>query len=182
MHIAADAGALHILTARTTEAEATIRSILKNLEPTASIRFTPLSESIQATMATARGGAITAGGLALVGLLLAMIGVYGVFSYLVEERRREIGIRVALGAGRREIRQTVFRATRWALIGGLTGGLMLSAIAGVALERFLFGLSPADPLSYLALAGILGATAILATLAPIRRATRVDPAITLGAR
>ena len=182
MHIAADTGALHILTARTTEAEATIRSILKNLEPTASIRFTPLSESIQATMATARGGAITAGGLALVGLLLAMIGVYGVFSYLVEERRREIGIRVALGAGRREIRQTVFRATRWALIGGLTGGLMLSAIAGVALERFLFGLSPADPLSYLALAGILGATAILATLAPIRRATRVDPAITLRAR
>jgi ABC-type antimicrobial peptide transport system permease subunit len=181
MHIAADSGANYILTARTAEAEATVGAILKNLEPTASIRFTPLSESIHATMATARGGAIIAGGLGLVALLLAMIGVYGVFSYLVEERRREIGIRLALGAGGREIRQTVFRATRWALIGGLAGGLVLSAIAGLGLQRFLFGLSPVDPLSYLALAAILLVTALLATLAPIRRATRVDPAITLRA-
>jgi len=181
MHIAADHGSLHILTARSTEAEHTVRAILKNLEPTASIRFTPLSESIHATMATARGGAMIAGGLGMAALLLAMIGVYGVFSYLVEERRREIGIRLALGAGRREIRQTVFRATRWALVGGVAGGLVLSAIAGLGLQRFLFGLSPADPLSYLAVAAILVATALLATLAPIRRATRVDPAITLRA-
>lgn len=179
MHVAVDTGALYILTSRSTEAETTVRAILKNLDPTASIRFTPLSESIRATMATATGGAMIAGGLAMVALLLAMIGVYGVFSYLVEERRREIGIRLALGAGRREIRQTVFRATRWALIGGLTAGLILSAIAGIGLERFLFGLSPADPLSYLALAAILGATAIVATLAPLRRAARMDPATTL---
>ena len=181
MHIAADQGALYVLTARTTEAENAIGAILRTLEPTASIRFTPLSESIHATMAMARGGAIAAGGLAVVALLLAMIGVYGVFSYLVEERSREIGIRLALGAGRREIRQTVFRATRWALIGGMAGGLVLSAIAGRGLQRFLFGLSPADPLSYLALAAILVAAAVLATLAPIRRATRVDPAISLRA-
>jgi predicted permease len=181
MHIAPHTGAMHILTARSTEAENTIRAILKNLEPTATIRFTPLSESIHATMATARGGAIIAGGLGVVALLLAMIGVYGVFSYLVEERRREIGIRLALGAGKREIRQTVFRATRWALVGGLAGGLVLSAIAGLGLQRFLFGLSPADPLSYLALGVILVGTAMLATMGPIRRATRVDPAITLRA-
>jgi len=132
-------------------------------------------------MATARGGAITAGGLGAVALLLAMVGVYGVFSYLVEERRREIGIRLALGASRLDIRRTVFRATRWALVGGLAGGLVLSAIAGLALQGFLFGLSPADPLSYVALAAILAATALLATLAPIRRASRVDPATTLRA-
>src|SRR5688572_11459816 len=118
MHIATDLGALYILTARSAQAENKVRAILKNLEPAASIRFTPLSESIHATMAMARGGAITAGSMGVVALLLAMIGVYGVFSYLVEERRREIGIRIALGAGRREIRRTVFRATRWALAGG----------------------------------------------------------------
>jgi predicted permease len=181
MHIAADHGALHILTARTTEAQNTVRGILKDLDPTASIRFTPLSESIHATMAQARGGAITAASLGVVALLLAMIGVYGVFSYLVEERRREIGIRLALGASRREIRHTVFRATRSALLGGLAGGLVLSTIAGSVLQRFLFGLSPADPLSYLALAAILVTTAMLATLAPVRRASRVDPATTLRA-
>jgi len=181
MHIAADPGALYIVTSRTREAQSAIQAILKDVEPTASIRFTPLSESIEATMATARGGAITAGGLGAVALLLAMVGVYGVFSYLVEERRREIGIRLALGASRLDIRRTVFRATRWALVGGLAGGLVLSAIAGLALQGFLFGLSPADPLSYVALAAILAATALLATLAPIRRASRVDPATTLRA-
>jgi predicted permease len=181
MHIAADQGALYILTSRTSEAQSSVRAILKALEPTASIRFTPLSESIEATMATARGGALLAGGLGSVALLLAMIGVYGVFSYLVEDRRREIGIRLALGASKNDIRTAVFRATRWALGVGLAGGLILSVSAGVALQSFLFGLSPADPLSYLALAAILAVTAFLATLAPIRRACRVDPATTLRA-
>jgi predicted permease len=181
MHVPADGGALFVLTAENSEAPNTVRAILKALEPAATIRFTPLSESIHATMATARGGAFIAASLAAVALLLATIGVYGVFSYLVEERRREIGIRLALGAGRHEIRRTVFRATRGALIGGLAAGLILSAAAGVVLRRHLFGLSPADPFSYLALAGILGFTAIVATLAPIRRAARVDPAVTLRA-
>jgi hypothetical protein len=181
MHVPADHGSIHVLTSRTPKAQNTVRALVKTLEPTVNIRFTPLSDSISRTMADAMSGAITAAGLGAVALLLAMIGVYGVFSYLVEERRREIGIRLALGASRREIRRTVLRATQWALMGGLAAGLILSVTAGFILQRFLFGLSPADPLSYLALAAILTSTAMLATLAPIRRASRVDPAMTLRA-
>ncbi len=181
MHIAPDLGALHVLTATTGAGQVRARDVLARIEPSTRITFTPLSESVRATVSTSVGGALIAGGLGIVALLLAMIGVYGVFSYLVEERRREIGIRLALGASRREIRRSMFGATRLALAGGLTTGIALSIAAGFALRSYLFGLSPLDPLSYVAMAAILGGTAVVATAAPIRRATRVDPATTLRA-
>jgi ABC-type antimicrobial peptide transport system permease subunit len=122
-----------------------------------------------------------AGALGAVALLLAIVGVFGVFSYLVEERRYEIGIRLALGASRRQIAAALARATRGAMMGGLVGGLALSIAAGIALQRFLFGLSPADPLTYLIVAIVLALAALLATAGPVRRAVRVDPAATLKA-
>ena len=114
-------------------------------------------------------------------LLLAIVGVFGVFSYLVEERRYEIGIRLALGASPAEIGAALFRASRGAVAGGLVAGLTLSAIAGMSLRRFLFGLSPADPVSYFVVSLVLGTAAIIATAVPIARALRVDPAVTLKA-
>lgn len=181
MHIAPDLGALYVLTATTGAGQIRARDVLAQIEPSARISFTPLSESVRATVSNSVGGALMASGLGIVALLLAMIGVYGVFSYLVEERRREIGIRLALGASRREIRRSMFGATRLALAGGLVVGILLSIAAGFALRSYLFGLSPLDPLSYLAMAAILCATAVVATAAPIRRAARVDPATTLRA-
>ena len=130
-------------------------------------------------MEAAIAGAAIAGGLGIVALLLAIIGVFGVFSYLVEERRQEIGIRLALGASRLQIGGALFRATRTAVAGGLLAGLGLSAIAGMTLRRFLFGLSPADPVSYAAVAAVLGIAALIATAVPVRRALHVDPAVTL---
>jgi ABC-type antimicrobial peptide transport system permease subunit len=126
-------------------------------------------------------GASIASGLAVVSLLLASLGVFGVFAYVVEERRREIGVRLALGARRTHIRRSLVAATRWPLIGGLTAGLGLAICGGFLLRSNLFGLSILDPLSYLAAAGILGATAIAAVFVPLRRAWRVDPAVTLRA-
>jgi hypothetical protein len=181
MHIAPGRGTPVLLAATSPAAESELRSMLKRVAPAAHVSFVPLTDAIRGTMGSAMAGAAIAGGLGLVALILAMIGVYGVFSYLVEERRREIGIRVALGATRSQIRGAIFHATRWALTGGLAAGLGLSLVAGLVLRSFLFGMSPADPVSYVTVALILVLTALLATLVPIRRALKVNPSVTLRA-
>jgi ABC-type antimicrobial peptide transport system permease subunit len=140
-----------------------------------------LATLARSTLDDALLGAATAGALGCVALLLAVIGVFGVFSYIIEERRREIGIRLALGAGRREIRRSIVRASRGALIAGLLGGLALSAIVGMALRGLLFGLSPADPISYALVACLLLVAATVAMYVPVRRALETDPSSTLRA-
>jgi ABC-type antimicrobial peptide transport system permease subunit len=107
--------------------------------------------------------------------------VAGVFSYLVEERRREIGIRLALGGSRRQVAAALALACRGAVLSGLAAGMVLSVLAGMALRSFLFGLHPLDPPSYAAVAVVLVSAAFIATALPIRRAFRVDPAVTLRA-
>lgn len=181
MHIAPGRGTPVLLTTTSPAAESELRSMLKRVAPVAHVTFVPLTDAIRGTMGSAMAGAAIAGGLGLVALILAMIGVYGVFSYLVEERRREIGIRVALGATRSQIRRAIFHATRWALASGLAAGLGLSVVAGLVLRSFLFGMSPADPVSYAAVAVILILTALIATFVPVRRALKVNPAVTLRA-
>ena len=156
-------------------------AIAKSIDPELTVTVTPLSESVKATLDDARMGAAVAGGLGAIALLLAVIGVFGVFSYLIEERRREIGIRVALGASKPQIRLALVHACRRPVMAGLLGGLALSLIAGTLLQGFLFGLSPIDPLSYGVVAAVLLAAAIAATAVPLRRALRVDPAIALRA-
>jgi ABC-type antimicrobial peptide transport system permease subunit len=132
-----------------------------------------------AALADARAGAAIAGSLGIVALLLAIIGVGGVFSYLVEEQRAEIGIRLALGGSRGQIAAALARACRGPVIGGLAGGLILSVLAGIALRSFLFGLHPLDPISYAAVAILLVTAAVIATALPLRRALRTDPAVVL---
>ena len=118
---------------------------------------------------------------AILAAVLAIVGTYGVMSYLAGLRRREVGIRLALGATRGQIARSLFRATRGAVVGGLLTGLLLSALVAAALRQFLFGLSPADPASYLAVAVVLALSALMATAIPIRRAVRVEPSVTLKA-
>jgi putative ABC transport system permease protein len=156
-------------------------AIAKSIDPALTVTLTPLSESVKSTLDDAKMGAGVAAGLGAVALLLAVIGVFGVFSYLIEERRREIGIRLALGATRRQIRMALVHACRRPVIGGVLGGVALSLLAGALLQGFLFGLSPIDPLSYALVAGGLLAAAVAATAVPVRRALRVDPAIALRA-
>ena len=112
-------------------------------------------------------------------LLLGVVGIYGVIAYVVAQRRREVGIRMALGAAAGEV-QTLF--VRHGLM--ITGiGLVLGAGAAAALSRvlgaLLFNVSPLDPLTYGAGIVALGIVAVLATWIPARQATRVDPAIAL---
>jgi predicted permease len=181
IHIPPLADTPYVLTAKTAEGEGAVRAMVASIEPTVTVTFVPLTEAVRATMGEAISFAAGAGALGAAALALAMVGVYSVFSYLVEERRREIGIRVALGARRPDIRRAVFHATRWAIGGGVLIGLALAMSAGFVMRAFLFGMSPLDPWSYGAVGAVLALTALAATYVPIRRALRTDPAITLKA-
>lgn len=112
---------------------------------------------------------------AAVGVALGAIGIYGVISYDVGQRTREIGIRAALGAGRGSVLGLVLRRAGWLALLGIVLGSVVSLAAAHALESFVFGVQVRDPMTYAALSGLLLATAMLAAYAPARRAMRVDP-------
>jgi ABC-type antimicrobial peptide transport system permease subunit len=113
-----------------------------------------------------------AGSMALV---LGVVGIYGVISYAVAQRRREIGIRLALGAQQGQL-QKMFVVSGLVLVGI---GVAIGVIGATALTRLmsslLFGISPLDPFTYGAVIAILGIAALLASYLPARRAARVDP-------
>lgn len=108
-------------------------------------------------------------------LLLAAIGTYGILSYMVTERNREIGIRMALGAGASQVVRLVLRqGVAIALVGiavGVGGALALSRLTA----SLLYGVSPSDPLTFGGVAAVITMVAIAACVVPMRRATRVDP-------
>ncbi len=137
---------------------------LRSLEAHAS------AATIQPRLASSLLGAL--GALALV---LTAVGLYGLLSYRVGQRRREIGIRAALGARRAETFALVLREGLATVAVGTLVGLALAALAARALRGLLFGVSPADPLTYAAVAGVLGSVALLACALPARRALRVEP-------
>ena len=114
-----------------------------------------------------------------VALVLAVVGVYGVVSYSVAQRTREIGIRVALGAARGRIRGMVLRQGLRATAIGVGIGLALALAVTRVMGALLYGVSPTDPLTFGLVTAVLGATAMVACLVPALRATRVDPIVAL---
>jgi hypothetical protein len=113
--------------------------------------------------------------LSLVGILLAAMGLYGVVAYLVRSRTHEIGIRLALGAGLRQVQRLfVFRGLKLALAGVLVGVLAALA-AGYLVAGLIYGVKPYDPLCLAVSAGAVTLIALLASYLPARRATKVDP-------
>lgn len=112
-------------------------------------------------------------------LLLASIGLYGLMGYAVEQRVREIGIRLALGAESSQIaRMVVWQGLRLTLAGTMTG-LLVALVAARAIARLLFGVSPSDPWTLLVVLLVVGSVAALAVWLPARRASRVDPIVAL---
>jgi predicted permease len=116
-----------------------------------------------------------------VALALAAIGIYGVTAYGVAQRTREMGIRLALGAEPGAVRRLVLREGVRLALAGLVAGLAVALVGTRALRSQLYGIGSSDPATYLGLSAVLLLVAVLATYLPARRATRVDPAITLRA-
>jgi ABC-type antimicrobial peptide transport system permease subunit len=112
-------------------------------------------------------------------LLLAMIGLFGTFSYLVTQRQREFGIRMALGATRISILGLVMGDIIVVLAGGLVAGVLISLAATRVLQQMLFGLGPRDATTMFLAAGVLTVVALLAGYLPARRATKVNPIVAL---
>ncbi|MCG6921556.1 MAG: hypothetical protein LJF15_10825 [Acidobacteria bacterium] len=120
-----------------------------------------------------RSGAALFGLLGLLGLVLACAGLYGVIAYSVSRRKREIGIRMALGASRARILTLVVSGGLRLVTVGL--GLLLAAGASRALEAVLYDVSPTDGTTFTVMSFLLIVSAVLACLVPARRASRVDP-------
>ena len=159
-----------------------VRSIVRRMDPNL-----PISQALPLTEITALGlvpqriaGAV-AGSLGLVGLLLAAIGIYGVTSYSVARRVREIGIRMALGADEQSVLRLVLRQGLALTAVGVAIGAAAAAILAQLIRSLLFGIRPLDPVSFAAAAVLLTLVAALAAAGPARRAARVDPMLALRA-
>jgi putative ABC transport system permease protein len=135
----------------------------------------PLATIVSDSLGTQKARAIALALFAAVALALAMVGVYGVISYSVARRTQEIGIRVALGAGREDVvRMVVAEGLRLFAAGGALG-LAAALLAGRALGRFLFGIGGSDPITFIAAPALLAAAALAASWIPARRAAKLDP-------
>jgi putative ABC transport system permease protein len=131
------------------------------------------------SIASRRFSATLLGTLAGLGLLLASVGVYGVISYGVSQRTREIGIRMALGAARGDVLSLVVGEGMKLLLLGVGAGAISSLLLTPVLSGLLFGVSPRDPVAFAASAVFLAAVALLACYVPARRASRIDPMVAL---
>ncbi|HTG14413.1 MAG TPA: FtsX-like permease family protein, partial [Blastocatellia bacterium] len=127
----------------------------------------------------ARMGAVLLAIFGLLALLLAAVGLYGVMSYTVARRTREIGIRMALGAQTGNVLRLVLKEGMVLVGGGVAAGLIVAAAVTRLLASFLYGVSPLDAATFAAIPLVLALAALLATYLPARRAAKVDPMIAL---
>jgi putative ABC transport system permease protein len=136
-----------------------------------------LDSVVRLATARPRFRAVMVTTFAALALVLAMVGVFGVLAYSVQQRRREFGVRIALGASTANVLGLVLgKAGR--LIGtGALVGLVLAALLAQSISTFLFGVRPLDPLTFAAVAGVLGVTAAIACAIPALRASQVDPIV-----
>ena len=157
-----------------------LREAIRSVDPQLPIeRIGVLADLVEDSVARQRLYAGVVSGFGLLALLTTALGMYGLTAYTVSRRRREIGIRLALGAPTSEIRgATLGRAARLAAIGLALG--MGGAWWGVRLlDAFIFDLSPGDPRVYAAAGLLLALASVGAAVAPARRAARVDPMVAL---
>lgn len=161
---------------------APLRAALRDLEPALPLDdISLLSDELAAHEAARRSLAVMLVIFAMTAMILAAVGVYGVMAFLVSQRTREMGIRVALGARREDVRTMVLLAGLRLVVLGLVVGLVVAYLVGGVLDNLLFGVGRADLSTFAAVAAFLGLVAVLASWIPARRATSVDPMTALRA-
>ena len=149
------------------------------VEPRAIVNIVHMPEQVERWMAPSRIASTIAASLGGLALTLAAIGVFGVLAYSVEQRRREIGVRMALGAHPSQVVALVLRVNALAMGGGVAGGLVLSLLTSRMLSGFLYGVSRLDLAAYSGVLLILLAAGFAAAIVPAHRAAKVDPVVAL---
>jgi predicted permease len=175
------AGLSVLVRSRATEAAIApaIHASIRQLDPALAVRVGPLEENLEFWRTVSRLVAGLSGSLSLLALVLSSVGVFSVVSYVVSRRRREVGIRMVLGATRRDVQNMILRQTMQPVAVGMLIGILLAAGVSRVLQGVLFGVSPLDAAAFFGAAVFLTAVAIMASLAPTRRATQIDPVTTL---
>jgi hypothetical protein len=158
---------------------ANAKDLIRQLEPRAVPIALDHTAGLRQQLGPSMAGAATAAVLGALALLLASVGTLGVFSYLVNERVREIGVRLALGARSGDIVRLLARRMCWPIVGGLAVGMTVALALGRVIAGSLHGIRATDPVSYALAACVLAVSAVIAAAVPARRAVRVDPAVTL---
>jgi ABC-type antimicrobial peptide transport system permease subunit len=154
---------------------AAVKADASEVNPNMDITFSALRTTIEDGLLRDRLMARLSGFFGFLAVLLAVIGLYGVISYMVARRRNEIAIRVALGAGRENIVRLVMQEAGALLGAGLVIGMMLALAGGKAAASMLFGLKPWDAATFALALLLLAFVAVLASLVPAARAARSDP-------
>jgi ABC-type antimicrobial peptide transport system permease subunit len=153
-----------------------LKSVDSRLDP---LTITTENELIRYSAQTYQVTAELVGALGLLGLILTAVGLYGVVSYGVSQRTRELGIRMALGAGRNETLRLVLREVATLGVIGIAIGLPLALTATRLMSKLLFGVGPWDPVTFLGAGMLLAAVLALAGFLPARRATAIEPSAAL---
>jgi putative ABC transport system permease protein len=159
---------------------ATLRNHVHGLDSSLALsRVRSMEQIISDSMGDTRDQALLLGFFALLGLTLTTVGIYGVMAYAASQRTHEIGIRMALGAGRREILKLVLREGTALTLLGVIIGVASAMVLTRFLSNLLYGVKPTDALTFVAVSLILTSVALVATYIPAQRATRVDPMVAL---
>lgn len=156
-----------------------VKGVAENAGSNLDVTFTPFHQMVETGLLRDRLMAKLSGFFALLATILAVVGLYGVISYMVTRRRAEIGIRIALGAGRRNILRLILREAVTLLVAGLGIGTLLAIGLSKAASSLLFGLKPTDAPTFASALAILTFVAFVAALLPALRAARLDPMTSL---
>jgi putative ABC transport system permease protein len=151
------------------------RSIERELRSDLPVRFDTIDHILSASVADRQFNLLLLGAFALTALVVALLGVYGVVSYLVSQRTKEIGIRMALGAQTSDVMRMIAGEGLRVIVTGAAVGVAGALALTRLLESLLFGVSAADPLTFLSVAAIVVAAGLAACYVPARRAARIDP-------
>ena len=156
-----------------------IRTAIRGLDPDLLVDVTRLEDNLENWRTPSRIVAILAGSLGALALLLASTGIYGVVSFAVSRRVKEIGIRMTLGADARSVMRLILRQAMRPVVLGAVFGIAGSAAVSQILSSMLFGMSTLDPVAFVFVPLFLVGVALAASYVPARRATRVDPMVAL---
>jgi ABC-type antimicrobial peptide transport system permease subunit len=157
-----------------------VRNVIHQSGPDVPIvALRPMSQLVALNLKDRRIQTSLVSSFAVSALLLASLGIFGVLAYSVEQRRREFGIRTALGASRSQLLGMVMRQGLWPVALGLAAGIFAAILGGRLLQSLVFGISPLDPLTFISVAVIIALVAAVACYIPARRAMTADAVVAL---